>query len=168
MNFNFFLYRVTVTSAHYLTLHVAPCRWAQDWNDTIKHQRSLLCFNGTFNKTDISSSQQQCLDREGEGGRGGAGVAAGWGFSAVIGWLLLISENWIKKIELCRNTVWGRWRGVCALNWLICVYFSCGVVWPMIEQHREPRAQPPSLPLLLTYLQGKLIHSVNSLSNKAN
>lgn len=35
-----------------------------DWNDTIKHQRSLLCFNGTFNKTDISSSQQQCLDIE--------------------------------------------------------------------------------------------------------
>lgn len=38
-----------------------------DGNDTIKHQRSLLCFNGTFNKTDISSSQQQCLDREDEG-----------------------------------------------------------------------------------------------------
>ena len=44
--------------------HLRSC----DWNDTIKHQRSLLCFNGTFNKTDISSSQQQCLDREGEGG----------------------------------------------------------------------------------------------------
>lgn len=40
--------------------------------DTIKHQRSLLRFNGTFNKTDISSSQQQCLDRKrvGEWGSG--------------------------------------------------------------------------------------------------
>lgn len=50
-----------------------------DWNDTIKHQRSLLCFNGTFNKTDISSSQQQCLDIEERRG-------AGWGFPLPIGW----------------------------------------------------------------------------------
>ena len=42
-----------------------------------------MCFNGTFNKTDISSSQQQCLDREEAG--------LGSGFLARIGWLLLIA-----------------------------------------------------------------------------
>lgn len=143
-----------------------------DGNDTIKHQRSLLCFNGTFNKTDISSSQQQCLDREDEG------VGAGWGFPLLIGWLLLISERELdeENWRVLLGAAWGRWRAVsvcvCVCTKLIHLGWRVFLLPcpPKNNNNVAKRTQTMTIqaPLPLVYLQGKLIHSVNSLSNKAN
>lgn len=101
------------------------------------------------------------------------GVGAGRGFPLLIGWLLVISERQLDKGNwtVVLSTVWEWWRGMCAsigqtvpgwrLFLLVCLLKND-------KRAKRTRTSTTHSPLPYTYLQEKLIHSVNSLSNKAN
>lgn len=112
-----------------------------------------MCFNGTFNKTDILSSQQQCLDikRKRKLGQGSLCWQAGCS---------CLSMEYSFKSTLgrtIRHSV-GKTRQVLAI---------LSQTKDDVQNNKKSpdRSFQPSRTLL--YLQIKLIHSIISRSNKA-